>query len=90
MLGFLSVEKEFGAETFRIDSTHEYFKSCEYELLTPSELGDRSNPFLGERKKNPDFFSVCETPARASFKLTKMYLPKYDFLKKKNHLKHHG
>ena len=66
MLGFLSVEKEFGAETFRIDSTHEYFKSCEYELLTPSKLGDRSNPFLGERKKNR-LFSVCETPGRASF-----------------------
>ena len=43
MLSFLDDEKEFEAQTFRIDSTHEYFKTCEYELLTPSELGDRSN-----------------------------------------------
>ena len=42
MLSFLNVEKEFEAQTFRIDSTHEYFKTCEYELLTPPELGDRS------------------------------------------------
>ena len=36
MLSFLNVEKEFEAQTFRIDSTHQYFKTCEYELLTPS------------------------------------------------------
>ena len=41
----LSFEKEFEAQTFKIDSTHEYFKTCEYELLTPSELGDRSYSF---------------------------------------------
>ena len=39
MLSFLDDEKEFEAQTFRIDS--EYFKTCKYELLTPSELGDR-------------------------------------------------
>ena len=37
MLSFLNVEKDYGVQTFRIDSTHEYFKSCEYELL---EFGD--------------------------------------------------
>ena len=33
---------EFGAETLGIGSTKEYFKTSEYELLTPSELGDRA------------------------------------------------
>ena len=51
MLSFLNTEKEFDAQTFRIDSTHEYFKTCEYELLTPSELGDRSNSFFELVKK---------------------------------------
>ena len=32
---FLDVEKEFEAQTFRINSIYVYSKSCEYELLTP-------------------------------------------------------
>ena len=35
-------EREFGAETLGIGSTSEGYKTCEYELLTPSELGDRA------------------------------------------------
>ena len=35
-------EREFGAEAFRIGSTNEVIKTCEYELLTPPEFGDRA------------------------------------------------
>ena len=38
---YLQVPKELGAHTLCVDSTHQYFESWEYELLTPSELGDR-------------------------------------------------
>ena len=38
---------EFGAETLGIGSTNELIKTCEYELLTPSELEDRALYIFG-------------------------------------------
>ena len=68
MLSFLDDEKEFEAQTFRIDSTHEYFKTCEYELLTPSELGDRSNSFFDLVKKIQSFFTSAVYPGNSPLK----------------------
>ena len=64
ILSYLGVEKQLEADTFRIDSTYEYFKSCEYELLTPSELGDMSSSFFVELKKNSSFFHSRDLRAR--------------------------
>ena len=45
-------EREFGAETFRIGSTNEIIKTCEYEFLTPPELGDRALSIFSKSTKS--------------------------------------
>ena len=37
---YLEAQMELEAHIWQFRSTHKYFKSCEYELLTPSELRD--------------------------------------------------
>ena len=46
----LRVEKELEAEIWPSCSTNQYIIPCEYERLTPSELGDRA--FLNIRAIN--------------------------------------
>ena len=41
-----------------------YFKTCEYELLTPSELGDRPNSFF----ELGNFFCKLDIPRQSSYK----------------------
>ena len=45
-LDFLRREKEFEAQTFRIDSTHEYYKTTKFQLQTPSLSAPTGNPFF--------------------------------------------
>ena len=48
-LDFLRREKEFEAQTFRIDSTHEYYKTTKFQLQTPSLSAPTGNPFFQNR-----------------------------------------
>ena len=59
---------ESDAETLWVRSTHEYFETCEYELLTPSELGDRAHSIFSSGKKKYFFFPNLSTVGEPSLK----------------------
>ena len=47
---FMRIEKEFGAHTWGICSTHEYYETVEFQLQTPTGSDRKISPKICDKK----------------------------------------